>query len=394
MASSSLPVLYLNRLEHKGKVFIKFYYKAHTGLTKKLEQTSGVRFSSQYNCFVTHYNLEQLQAIRQTFYRQAILDTRYLHRRTTQSPTDNTFITQPAAAGTFASAKENKDKPLVKLVPFSHENKMYLKLQYQPDSGLYQHLKDVAKVKWSATYGCFVSSLNGNQLHGLVDLLLPVAQITLSSQIIIKDVALLKKLWEQQYWGIPSFLPCPLAYLEKMHLLNYSPRTMRTYHSLLLRFLNFYPQEGLAGIAAFTPEQVNRFHEGMQQRGQSFVYINQSINAIKFYYSKVLNRLDMNLADVNRPYQADKLPKVLSLEEVAAILRVPVNIKHRCLLQLLYAGGLRIGEVINLKISDVQSQRNLLLIRGGKGQKERTTLLSGKLLEELRTYYQLYKPKN
>ena len=266
-------------------------------------------------------------------------------------------------------------------------------MQYQPDFGLYQLLKSLPEVKWSITYGCFICALPGLQWHRLIEALLPVAQIHLSAQLIIKDVALLKKLWEQQYQELPNFIPCPLPYLEKMHLLNYSPRTMRTYHSLLLRFLNSFPEAGLVAIIYFTPEQVNEFHQKLQQRGQSFVYINQSINAIKFFYSKVLNRLDMNLADVNRPYQKEKLPRVLSLEEVAAILKAVVNQKHRCLLQLLYAGGLRIGEVINLKLTDVQSQRNLLLIRGGKGQKDRTTLLSTRLLEELRTYYRLYKPK-
>ena len=75
-------------------------------------------------------------------------------------------------------------------------------------------------------------------------------------------------------------------------------------------------------------------------------------------------------------------------------LNAPANLKHRCLLQLLYAGGLRIGEVINLKLTDVQSGRNLLLIRGGKGKKDRTTLLSQKLLESLRSYFKQYRPKD
>lgn len=69
------------------------------------------------------------------------------------------------------------------------------------------------------------------------------------------------------------------------------------------------------------------------------------------------------------------------------------NLKHRCMLQLLYAGGLRIGEVINLKVTDVRSDRNMLFIRGGKGKKDRTTVLSQRLLENLREYYKVYKPK-
>lgn len=322
MTTGLLPVLYLNRLEHQGKILITFYYKPNASLTRKLGQTNGIKFSKQYNCFVCHYSDENLQLIKQTFYQQASIDTRYLHRKTSQAPAAKTSITLDRTTGGTALLKASKDKPLVKLVPFVHEHKTYLKLQYQPDPVIYQLIKELPHVKWSSTYGCFVTTLNGQQLHGLADALLPVAQISLSTQLIIKDVALLKKLWEQQYLGNPNFVSCPLAYLEKMHLLNYSPRTMRTYHSLLLRFLNSYPEKGLeGGINLFTPDQVNLFHQGLQQRGQSFVYINQSINAIKFYYSKVLNRLDMNLADVDRPYQEEKLPKVLSLEEVAAILK-------------------------------------------------------------------------
>jgi integrase/recombinase XerD len=174
--------------------------------------------------------------------------------------------------------------------------------------------------------------------------------------------------------------------IREMQLLNYSYNTMRTYHALLLRFLNAFRAEGLSAIDRFTPDQVNHYHQVLQQRGLSYTYINQSINAIKFYYSKVLNRLEMDLTQVDRPAKEKKLPKVLSIQEVAGILRAPTNLKHRCLLLLLYSAGLRISEVINLKLSDVQSQRNLLFIRGAKGHKDRTTLLSGKLLEELRLY--------
>ncbi|RDC62493.1 hypothetical protein [Adhaeribacter pallidiroseus] len=155
MTTTPLTILYLNRLEHQGKLFIKFYYKPHAGLTKKLEQAGGIKFSKQYNCFVCHYSMEQLQLIKQTFYRQAIIDTRYLHRKTTLAATDSTFITLNTAAGTIALPQTNKTKPLVKLVPFEHANKTYLKLQYQSDSGLYQILKSLQGVKWSTTYGCF-----------------------------------------------------------------------------------------------------------------------------------------------------------------------------------------------------------------------------------------------
>ena len=141
-------------------------------------------------------------------------------------------------------------------------------------------------------------------------------------------------------------------------------------------------------------EEINQYHRQMVQCGTySYSFVNQSINAVKFYFQRVLGRHTMDLSQVERPEKADRLPMVLSKQEVQKILASTDNLKHRCLLQLLYAGGLRIGEVINLKLTDVQSDRNLLLIRGGKGKKDRTTLLSRKLLESLRSYYKVYRPK-
>jgi len=392
MDTVTLPILYLNLLEHQGKSFIKFYFKKDFGLHQQLKQMAGVKYSQQYQCFVTHYNPEKLLHIQQALGHQAVIDTRYLHSRKSKAPATTTLITTDGP-DILVSLPKLVSKPPLLLLPIAHEGKTYLKLQYAPESNLYNKLKALKQVKWSRTYGCFLTWATAEKLHILVDELLPLVQLSLSRQIQVKDLSLLKKLWEQLYLENTTFLPCPLAYLEKMQLLNYSRSTMRTYHALLLRFLNTYAAQGLTAINLFTPEQVNQYHQALQAKGQSYTYVNQSINAIKFYYSKVLLRLDMGLTDISRPAKEKKLPKVLSKEEVAAILKALDNLKHRCILQLLYSGGLRISEVINLKLTDVQSQRRLLLLRGGKGYKDRTTLLSPRLLAELRQYYKVYKPK-
>ncbi|WP_242693429.1 tyrosine-type recombinase/integrase [Sabulibacter ruber] len=207
-------------------------------------------------------------------------------------------------------------------------------------------------------------------------------------------MAVMRRLWEQTYPKDIGYLTCPLDYLEKLQLLNYSMSTIRTYHSLLVRFLNAHREQGLEAVKAFASEDINRYHRAMvQSQAYSFSLVNQSINAVKFYYQRVLGRHGLDLTQVERPEKAERLPTVLSKQEVTCILSATGNLKHRCLLQLLYAGGLRIGEVINLRITDVQSGRNLLLIRGGKGKKDRTTLLSKRLLESLRAYYREYRPK-
>ena len=88
-----------------------------------------------------------------------------------------------------------------------------------------------------------------------------------------------------------------------------------------------------------------------------------------------------------------KLPVVLSEEEVVKILRHIVNLKHRCIIYLIYSAGLRLSEVINLKISDIDSNRKMITIKGAKGKKDRISLLSDAVLALLREYYKQYKPK-
>jgi site-specific recombinase XerD len=88
-----------------------------------------------------------------------------------------------------------------------------------------------------------------------------------------------------------------------------------------------------------------------------------------------------------------KLPKILSEEEVIAILKSVDNLKHKTMLSLIYAAGLRRSELINLEVNDIDSKRMVINIRGGKGKKDRITLLSEKILNLLRTYFQAYRPK-
>jgi site-specific recombinase XerD len=102
---------------------------------------------------------------------------------------------------------------------------------------------------------------------------------------------------------------------------------------------------------------------------------NQYINAIKFYYEKVLKQPRMAYV-LERPNRAKKLPKVLTEQEVLMILKNTPNIKHKTILSLLYSAGLRVGELIGLRVQDIVWDNNYLFVRGGKGKKDRITLLS------------------
>jgi site-specific recombinase XerD len=118
---------------------------------------------------------------------------------------------------------------------------------------------------------------------------------------------------------------------------------------------------------------------------------NQAINAIKFYLEHVKHG-ERKVYYVDRPLKELKLPTVLSEAEIQRLLFHTRNIKHKCLLLLLYSGGLRISEVLKLKPVDVDTDRNVIYLRGAKGNKDRITLLSAVALTYLQQYLAAYKP--
>lgn len=120
--------------------------------------------------------------------------------------------------------------------------------------------------------------------------------------------------------------------------------------------------------------------------------INQIINSIKFYYEIVLG-MPNRFYQIERPKKKDKLLVVLSKKEVKSILDCTSNIKHYCILSIIYSSGLRISELLNLKISDIDSSRMMIRIEDSKGGKDRYSLLSESLLHKLRDYYKEYKPQ-
>jgi integrase/recombinase XerD len=124
----------------------------------------------------------------------------------------------------------------------------------------------------------------------------------------------------------------------------------------------------------------------------SSAFQNQVVNAVKLFFSKIENTT-MNLESVHRPRREKVLPNVLSKQEIKAILDAPKNIKHKAMLSLIYSCGLRRSELLNLKITDIDSKRGLIIIRQSKGKKDRVVPLSKKILTLLREYFVACRPK-
>ena len=227
---------------------------------------------------------------------------------------------------------------------------------------------------------------------------LPFKEATLQQIRSIAEEAALEFVYQlvSQTKGAPRLpkhsnsIKCPHEYVAKLKELRYSSNTLAVYTDMFEEFMNFYPDKILEeiseeGIVLFLRYLVN-------ERQVSISYQNQSINAIKFYYERVL-RGSRKVYYIERPRKEQYLPEVLSEEEVAAILKVITNLKHKAIIMTIYSGGLRISEAINLKVKDIDSKRMQIRVEQAKGKKDRYPLLSQKTLLILRKYFKEYKPK-
>lgn len=180
------------------------------------------------------------------------------------------------------------------------------------------------------------------------------------------------------------------AFIRYLNSKRYSKNTIKTYKEALLTFLNFYKEKLPSDI---TSDDVIIFNNDyILERKLSASYQNQIVNAIKLFFTKIENtKVDVNL--IHRPKKYNPLPKVLAMEEVASIINALQNSKHKCMISLIYAAGLRRSELLNLKIADIDSKRMQILISKAKGAKDRIVPLSETGLLLLREYYRTYKPK-
>ena len=175
--------------------------------------------------------------------------------------------------------------------------------------------------------------------------------------------------------------------IRELELHRKSPRTIEAYVAAVAQLalhLGRSPDR-------ITVEEIRDYlHYLITERKQAFSSCNQKLAGIRFFYKHVLRRGDFDLRVPAK--RSGRLPAPLSREEIARLLAVAVHPKHRVLLMTAYAAGLRVSELVHLKPQDIHSERMLIRVEQGKGRKDRYTLLSPRLLQELRSYWSLFRP--
>ena len=188
--------------------------------------------------------------------------------------------------------------------------------------------------------------------------------------------------------------PVNQAALKQMHetllLKAYSPNTIRTYcveFSQLLYLLKDVPVDSLM------PERLRSyFLYCTTTLNLSENQIHSRLNAVKFYFEQVL-RHENFFFEIPRPRKKTILPKVISKSDISKIFSKIDNLKHLIMLKLCYGMGLRVSEIVNLKITNIDSQRMAVHIEASKGKSDRYVTLPSSILDDLRNYYCTYRPK-
>lgn len=271
----------------------------------------------------------------------------------------------------------------IQLSPLLHRQRWQIAVRFGYDLQVKEHLMKMAGIKWSRTQSCFYfpySAANKNRLF-----------IHLRSAGWYVDYSALEGFHAQNPEVLFSrnqkkVLHEYVAYLRGQRL---SESSVRTYYNFILKLVDFLAEKPFAEL---TRRDLELF---IEQRIAAEDYAlsthRQCISAIK-HFLRLYSCEQVDINELKRPRKSRYLPTVLSKEETIDLLRVTRNLKHRAILALIYSSGLRIGELLNLKLKDIDISRRQVFIRNSKGRKDRVVVLAESMIPLLKNYLGTYMP--
>ncbi len=245
-----------------------------------------------------------------------------------------------------------------------HKNQNRIAVYFENDPKIIERFKRLPDARWSKTMRCWhIPDTEENRKK---------FRVIESKE---PDLEKLKQVSEFERWLLSR---------------RYSSNTIKTYKEALKIFIGYFKDKSIEEINNRDIIEFN--NDYILARKLSSSYQNQMVNAIKLFFG-VMEDKKIELELVHRPKKEKTLPNVLSKEEIQSILSALSNRKHKCMLSLIYACGLRRSELLNLKKEHIDSNRMLLIIKQSKGKKDRVVPIGDKILDLLRDYYVHYKPQ-
>lgn len=254
----------------------------------------------------------------------------------------------------------------------THKEQDVIFIRFAPNSELLTWVKSLVGVKWSQTKKSWyvLDSAQYRKKFGL------------SNKPILKHDNL-SSIHEVNQ-------PAMQKYVETLQLKAYSTSTIKTYKNEFGQLLEILKDKKVDDLDATRLRSYFLYCTNVLKLSENTLH--SRLNAVKFYFEQVLHR-DKLFFEIPRPKKPSILPKVIDAKDIKKLFAVTTNLKHNTMLKLCYGMGLRVSEIVNLKITDIDSQRMQVLIQQSKGKKDRYVNLPETILEQLREYYKQYKPK-
>lgn len=280
-----------------------------------------------------------------------------------------------------------KTKPNINLAQDFHHGKAVVTLRFGYNQELINRIKNIGGARWSQSKKCWYFIQGDFHLPTVYEALKSVAYVDVSA---LKTNSKTNKIRQKSKTVTKPKVKLPTGYIDVLDQRRYSENTKATYTNYFGDFVRHFEDKDLANISV---EDINNYLLDLIRKQKiSPSQQNQRINAIKFYYEKVLGR-EKQYYKIERAKRSNPLPNVLSTNEIKQMIDNTKNIKHKCIISILYSAGLRRSELVNLKLTDILSGQMQIKVRNSKGNKDRYVGLSKHLLQHLRNYLREFKPK-
>lgn len=294
--------------------------------------------------------------------------------------------------------------PYLTLCPLHYRGRESIALVCKLSKDLELEIRKIKTVKWCGEKSCWYLPLSRESYQMIKSTLKDKANLNIEplSKYLEQKKAIQPPVKKQSFTKASAqlLIKYPLSkenlgafqkYQSLLKLKGYSERTIKTYSNsfhYLLRLLNDVP------VSSLGKKHIQSYLLWLiKEKGYTEAAIHTMVNSVKFYFEKVEGR-GVEFYDLPRPKKAQKLPDILAEEEIVDLIKKTANLKHKALLMTSYSAGLRVSELVSLKIADIDSKRMMIHIREGKGKKDRMVPLSKRLLETLRQYFKKYRPKD
>jgi len=407
----------LSKIEHKGESRIRVDFPYAAATIQAIKQIEGRLWSQSKKCWHVPYANTTFRALQESFDIELIQND-FLPIKTSSSSEENKTQSNKQSPSTIRQKELPDNSPKEKSsqskkVPITGQkegrainrftgntilleqlNEQWIKAFVPFDKkGWINIIKDIPGRSWQPEHACWILPNVQESFKQLWKLIgKQYIRLTFSIQPNIpKEFIVPKKANKKS----PKFQLNEVqknaitVFEEKLLLENKAWRTRKTYKGLFIHFIAYFPATKPSSISK---KQIEKYIIYKKQDNVSDSQLNQIINCLNCFFIRILQQ-DDKVVKLERPKKKRKLPNIYSLEEIEILIKTIDNLKHKCMIILVYSGGLRKSEVLNLRVDDLNFHRKALFIKNSKGGKDRYTFFSDIARKYLAEYLKQYQPR-